>query len=600
MHDGWTPLQSRETEDATEGLIDNVCSSVSCSHSSEVEVWRLPSWPRVLRLRCRSCPQEVLAKSFMGDTEVSDAERGLRYHLEKSNLEMLGRKESFQAQFRIPRVVACLDAPYYAVVEEYCTSDHLLVTIKRAICGPDDDLLRALRILAQFLVALHELPTDNIGRHHLRLLRRTPCYLHVIDGVSNLDGYGETARRLRSLQSEWIKNSFFRNSQQECLVHDGLTPLNLLYSSEKQQLFVTDFETMHLDTPFGDVGTVSAELKLSFAIHAKNPYAAEPYIGYFLREYFIQRNALDLTYRQFTWIQSYFMGRRLLVVSQGKWLDGPLRRWCVDAAHAMWAHKVRTCPSVSASLPDVRAVLFDFYNTLVSVEDDERDLSNFEEVRDVIAEEFPDVRVERLLSATQLRDTYFAEIQKIYEQSKEQYPDVDLEVVWSAVLGRPEGGVPTWRLYEDGRRRLRTILQVFRRCAIRRFEPFDGVLETLRSLKNHGFMLGVLSDAQPAYVESEIERAGIFPLLDCLLLSADFRYRKPDKRLFEMGLERLGVDPNQAAYVGDDLYCDIFGAQQAGMRTVYKPSQHGVAFYGNCTPDEVLRDFCLLPKLFGV
>jgi putative hydrolase of the HAD superfamily len=41
---------------------------------------------------------------------------------------------------------------------------------------------------------------------------------------------------------------------------------------------------------------------------------------------------------------------------------------------------------------------------------------------------------------------------------------------------------------------------------------------------------------------------------------------KPDPRIFRMALERMGIEPEDAVYVGDVYEIDVVGARAAGMR----------------------------------
>jgi putative hydrolase of the HAD superfamily len=52
--------------------------------------------------------------------------------------------------------------------------------------------------------------------------------------------------------------------------------------------------------------------------------------------------------------------------------------------------------------------------------------------------------------------------------------------------------------------------------------------------------------------------------------AADVGYRKPHPLLFESALERLGVAPHQAVFVGDSYEDDIVPAAQLGMTAVLK------------------------------
>jgi putative hydrolase of the HAD superfamily len=79
-----------------------------------------------------------------------------------------------------------------------------------------------------------------------------------------------------------------------------------------------------------------------------------------------------------------------------------------------------------------------------------------------------------------------------------------------------------------------------------------------------------------------------------VIVSGDYGYRKPDQRLFVAALARLGVRPDQAVYVGNDMHRDVFGAQQAGMRTVFWPTQFGEKAHADVAADYVIHDFAQL------
>ncbi len=46
-------------------------------------------------------------------------------------------------------------------------------------------------------------------------------------------------------------------------------------------------------------------------------------------------------------------------------------------------------------------------------------------------------------------------------------------------------------------------------------------------------------------------------------------YMKPDKRIFEYTLERVGAKPQECLMVGDDLEADVLGARNAGIDQVF-------------------------------
>ena len=67
---------------------------------------------------------------------------------------------------------------------------------------------------------------------------------------------------------------------------------------------------------------------------------------------------------------------------------------------------------------------------------------------------------------------------------------------------------------------------------------------------------------------------------------------KPDPGIFLAACAAMGVAPQDAVYVGDDILLDVQGAQRAGMRAVWlnrtgsaRHLEHGVV------PDAICRDF---------
>ena len=87
---------------------------------------------------------------------------------------------------------------------------------------------------------------------------------------------------------------------------------------------------------------------------------------------------------------------------------------------------------------------------------------------------------------------------------------------------------------------------------------------------------------------------------DPIVVSGDHGFRKPDPRLFEYALEGMGVPAAQTVYVGNDMFRDIYGARQVGMRTVMFDSDQGTKQYEDCTPDYRITHYGELLELLGI
>jgi HAD superfamily hydrolase (TIGR01509 family) len=91
--------------------------------------------------------------------------------------------------------------------------------------------------------------------------------------------------------------------------------------------------------------------------------------------------------------------------------------------------------------------------------------------------------------------------------------------------------------------------------------------DSLGRLRAAGFKLGVISNSDGRVVEA-LEVAGLRQYFDVIIDSALVGLEKPDPRIFRAALEALGVEPEEALYVGDRYEVDVRGAEAAGIRGV--------------------------------
>lgn len=99
-------------------------------------------------------------------------------------------------------------------------------------------------------------------------------------------------------------------------------------------------------------------------------------------------------------------------------------------------------------------------------------------------------------------------------------------------------------------------------------EPFSDAKETLETLKQRGYCLGILAN-QVAGTAQRLEAWGLLQYFDVVAASAELGVAKPDKLIFVKALELAECEPGSAVMVGDRLDNDIFPAKELGMRTVW-------------------------------
>ena len=92
-----------------------------------------------------------------------------------------------------------------------------------------------------------------------------------------------------------------------------------------------------------------------------------------------------------------------------------------------------------------------------------------------------------------------------------------------------------------------------------------------------GLATAVISNSNGT-IEAILTTLGLTPHLDFVIDSSVVGVEKPAPRIFQIALDRAGVKPDQAAYIGDLYTIDILGSRQAGLQGVLMDP-------GRCWPD---------------
>ncbi len=230
----------------------------------------------------------------------------------------------------------------------------------------------------------------------------------------------------------------------------------------------------------------------------------------------------------------------------------------------------------------IKAVIFDLYGTLIEIETDE----GMEELWRTIAHFFTYHGVD--FRRWDLKELFFDIMRKQKAASGELYAEMNMVQIWLEIMLRKEVKPPL-----DGRSLESiaiTLTELFRGISRKRLALYQDVHSVLKKLKER-FTLGMVSDAQAQFAIPEMTILGIHDFFHPIAISGDFGYRKPDPRLFIRVLDELGVNPNEAIFVGNDMFRDIFGAKQVGIATLLFKSGQGEQTYKNTEPEYIAYTF---------
>uniref|UniRef100_A0A1Q3FI31 N-acylneuraminate-9-phosphatase n=1 Tax=Culex tarsalis TaxID=7177 RepID=A0A1Q3FI31_CULTA len=99
-------------------------------------------------------------------------------------------------------------------------------------------------------------------------------------------------------------------------------------------------------------------------------------------------------------------------------------------------------------------------------------------------------------------------------------------------------------------------------------EDIFAMLETLR----RRYQLGIITNGPSAAQWEKVDRLGMGRFFDCILVSSDLPWAKPDRNIFYAGCHYLGVQPEQCVMIGDKLETDVQGGVEAKLGiTVWLP-----------------------------
>lgn len=101
--------------------------------------------------------------------------------------------------------------------------------------------------------------------------------------------------------------------------------------------------------------------------------------------------------------------------------------------------------------------------------------------------------------------------------------------------------------------------------------PYEDTISTLSYLADKGYRLCLVTDTDGTLgiKKNRIARQAFRHFFEVVIIAGeDTKHTKPDPEPYKLAAERLGVKPNECAFVGDKPFTDIKGAKSVGMLTI--------------------------------
>jgi len=236
---------------------------------------------------------------------------------------------------------------------------------------------------------------------------------------------------------------------------------------------------------------------------------------------------------------------------------------------------------MSGELP--RAILFDLDDTILAYT--AKVDSCWRTVCNRFAVEVPGLAADRLLAEIdRVRDWYWS------DPGRHRLGRLDLERARQELVG-----IALQALGVDRPDLACRIVQDFSALRDETLRLFPGALETLRCLRRRGVRLALVTNGSGAAQRSKIDRFGLAPLFDAIVIEGELGAGKPDERIYLYACEQLGVAPAEAWMIGDRLDWDVAGPQQLGILGIWVDNAgQGLPPSSPVQPDRIIRSLAEL------
>ena len=214
-----------------------------------------------------------------------------------------------------------------------------------------------------------------------------------------------------------------------------------------------------------------------------------------------------------------------------------------------------------------KAVLFDVYGTLFISASGDISLAEQQHAKSDKLEKLA-AAYGLAIPADRLPELFISAVKKEHLRLREKgipYPEVRVTEIWAEILDI------------DTEKNLQTVAEfaLGYELAVNPVYPMPGLAETLSSLKTKGIPVGIISNAQfftpllfEAFLGVSPDRTGIRGSL--CFYSFAFRRAKPGTYLYgraASALGRMGIKPEEAVYVGNDMLNDMLPSAETGFMT---------------------------------
>lgn len=118
---------------------------------------------------------------------------------------------------------------------------------------------------------------------------------------------------------------------------------------------------------------------------------------------------------------------------------------------------------------------------------------------------------------------------------------------------------------------------------------YPDALTVIDAYRERGYKLGLVTNGAAEVQRAKVRRFDLARRFDHIQVEEEAGFGKPDGRAYVHTLEALGLPPEAATMVGDDLVWDVLSPQRLGIHAIwYDVFQRGLPSDAPVVPDRVI------------
>ena len=226
--------------------------------------------------------------------------------------------------------------------------------------------------------------------------------------------------------------------------------------------------------------------------------------------------------------------------------------------------------------------IFDLYGTLIDIHTDEEDQGLWEAMCSYLEKEFSAAYTPKALRK-RYTEICREEEELLGKKLGTAYPEIRISWAWQRLIceaqcskddadARAMGSLTEeikYGLREEVTSKLQKLCTFFRESSRDRMVKYDGVDTVLKTLKDSGKKIFLLSNAQHAFTVKELADCGLTDYFDDIFISSDHLMKKPEPLFMKALIKKHSLGYKKCVMIGNDILSDVGVAAKSGIKSVF-------------------------------